>query len=311
MTVRAWYALVKDTYSAWSADKAPRLGAAVAYYSVFSLAPLLVIAVAIAGMVFGEQAAKGLLVTQLTDAVGRPQAEFLEAMIRSASGSSGSGITATVLALITMFLGASGVFGSLQDALNAIWKVKPKPDRWLRRMIRDRLWSFLLVLATGVLLLVMLAISVMLQAVNALDFLSRAWNESGLPGVSYLWQIANLVISFGIATIFFALIYKILPDVKLSWRDVWAGAAVAALLFTIGKYLLGLYLGGGSVTSSYGVAGSLVGILIWIYYSAQILLFGAEFTRVSARRRGARVVPADNAEALTPANGTRPEGLSS
>lgn len=303
MTLKAWYTVIKDTYRAWSADKAPRLGAAVAYYSVFSLAPLLVIAIAVAGLVFGEQAAKGVLVDQLTGTVGRPQAEFLDAMIRSASSSVRSGITATVIGLITLLVGASGVFSSLQDALNTIWKVMPKPDRWFWEMIRDRLWSFLLVLLTGLLLLLLLGITVLLEAINALDFLNQAWTKSGLPGVSYLWQIANLVISFGFVTVFFALIYKILPDVKMPWRDVWVGAAVAALLFTIGKLLLGLYLGRSSVTSSYGIAGALVGILIWVYYSAQILLFGAEFTRVYTLRRGTWVVPADNAVSITPTSG--------
>jgi membrane protein len=301
MTARAWYTVFKDTYRAWSADKAPRLGAAVAYYSVFSVAPLLVIAVAIAGMVFGEQAAQGVLVKQLADTIGRPQAEFLEAMIRSAYGGGSSGVPATVIGLITLLLGASGVFSSLQDALNTIWKVMPKPDRWLWQMIRDRLWSFLLVLVTGLLLLVLLGITILLQVVNALDFLSRAWTEAGLPGVSYLWQIANVVISFAMVTVFFAIIYKILPDVKMLWRDVWAGAVVGGVLFTIGKFLLGLYLGRSGVTSTYGIAGSLVVILIWIYYSAQILLFGAELTRVVTLRHGTRVVPADNAMPMTPA----------
>lgn len=292
-----------DAYHAWSTDKAPRLGAAVAYYSVFSLAPLLILAVAIAGLVFGERAAQGVLVDQLTDAVGRPQAEFLEAMIRSASASARSGILATVIALVTMLVGASGVFGSLQDALNTVWKVTPKPDRWLRDMIRDRLWSFVLVLVTGLLLLLLLAVSTALETVSALDFLNRTWARLGLPGEKYVWQIANLVISFGVVTVFFAMIYKILPDVQMPWRGVWVGAAVAALLFTAGKFLLGLYLGRGSVTSTYGFAGALVGILIWIYYSAQILLFGAEFTRVYMLRHGTAVVPADNAVPVMPAGG--------
>jgi membrane protein len=295
MAATAWFTLFKDAYNAWSADKVPRLGAAVAYYSVFSLAPLLVLAVAIAGLVFGEQAAQGALVDQLADAVGRPQAQFLEAMIRSASGSARSGILATAIALVTMLVGASGVFSSLQDALNTIWKVTPKSERWLWEMIRDRLWSFVLVLVTGLLLVLLLAISAILQAVNALDFLNRTWAQSGLPGENYLWQIANFGISFVIVTVFFAMIYKILPDVKMPWGGVWLGAAVAALLFTVGKFLLGLYLGRGSVTSTYGFAGALVGVLIWIYYSAQILLFGAEVARVYMLRRGTTVVPADNA----------------
>jgi len=216
-------------------------------------------------------------------------------MIRSASGSTRSGILATVIALVTMLVGASGVFTSLQDALNTVWKVTPKPDRWLREMIRDRLWSFVLVLVTGLLLLLLLAVSTVLEAVNALDFLNRTWAQLGLPGEHYVWQIANFVISFGIVTVFFAMIYKILPDVKMPWRGVWVGAAVAALLFTVGKFLLGMYLGRGSATSTYGFAGALVGILIWIYYSVQILLFGAEFTRVYMLRHGTAVVPADNA----------------
>lgn len=198
MAAKAWLTLFMDAYHAWSTDKAPRLGAAVAYYSVFSLAPLLILAVAIAGLVFGERAAQGVLVDQLTDAVGRPQAEFLEAMIRSASASARSGILATVIALVTMLVGASGVFGSLQDALNTVWKVTPKPDRWLRDMIRDRLWSFVLVLVTGLLLLLLLAVSTALETVSALDFLNRTWARLGLPGEKYVWQIANLVISFGV-----------------------------------------------------------------------------------------------------------------
>ena len=278
MNARTIWTLLKETFSEWSEDKASRLAAALAYYTIFSLAPLLIIAIAVAGLVFGQEAAQGELVAQIQGLVGQEGAKLIETMIQSASKPT-SGIIATAIAIATILFGASGLFGQLQDALNTIWEVKPKPERSILGMVKDRFLSFTMVLGIGFLLLVSLIISAVLSALN--PYLTDL-----LPGSIYLIQILNVVISFGVITLLFAMIYKVLPDVKIAWGDVWIGAAVTSLLFTLGKFLIGLYLGNSSAGSAYGAAGSLVVLLLWVYYSAQILLFGAEFTQVYAKRRG-------------------------
>jgi len=283
--------LLKQTASEWSEDKAPRLGAALAFYSVLSIAPLVVIVLAIAGLVFGAEAARGELVAQIEGMVGRDGARAIEEMIANAQRPS-RGILATVLGAVTLLLGASGVFGQLQDALNTIWEVEPKSGRGLWGFIKDRFLSFTMVLGTGFLLLVSLVISAGLHMVG--EYMSGL-----MPAAEWIWQIANFMISFSIITLLFALIFKIVPDAKVAWRDVWVGAALTAALFTAGKFVLGWYLGRGTVGSAYGAAGSLVVLLVWIYYSAQILFFGAEFTQVYAKRRGAQIVPAEDAVPLT------------
>ena len=274
------FELLKETYNEWSEDKASRLAAALAYYTIFSIAPLLIIAIAVAGLVFGQEAARGQLDNQIQSLVGQQSAELIQTMVESASKPT-SGIIATVLAIAAILFGASGLFGQLQDALNTIWEVEPKPGRGILGIIKDRFLSFTMVLGIGFLLLVSLVLSALLSALDT-------YLTDLLPGSIYLLQILNFVISFGVITLLFAMIYKILPDVQIAWSDVWIGAAVTSLLFAVGKFLIGLYLGNSSAGSAYGAAGSLVILLLWIYYSAQILLFGAEFTQVYAKKYGSQ-----------------------
>ncbi len=290
MTVRVLWDVLKKAGTDWLDHKAPRLAAAVAYYTILSLAPLLVIAVAVAGFVFGEKAARGGIVEQFRGMVGQSGAEAIQSMLEHA-GKPGSGVWATIIGVATLLLGASGVFGELQDALNTVWDVKPRPGRGIRGILKDRLLSFGMVLCVGFLLLVTLVLS---TALSALDNVLAGI----LPGLPYMMRAANMVLSFLIVTLLFAMMYKFLPDVQLRWREVWLGAAVTAGLFTLGKYLIGLYLGKAGVASPFGAAGSLVALVVWIYYSALILFFGAELTQVMAKRMGLGQ-PAPNAERLT------------
>ncbi len=286
------YELLKATYNAWSDAKASEMGGALAYYTVFAVSPLLLISIAVATWLLGPEAAQARFNEELTATVGKPVADAIQSILVHAQGF-GSGVLATVIGVVTLLFGASGVFGQLQESLNTIWGVEPKPGRGIRGLIRDRFLSFTMVLGTAFLLLVSLVISTALAALGHL--LQPA------PGVgAWVWQVVHALISFGIITLLFALIYKVLPDATIGWRDVWIGAVLTAALFTIGKYLLGLYLARGSVTSGYGAAGSLVLILVWVYYSSQILLFGAAFTRVYADRYGSHVRPTPNAVAVTP-----------
>jgi membrane protein len=292
VNVKAIWGLLKDTFDEWNEDKASRLAAALAYYTVFSLAPLLIIAITIASLIFDQAAAEGQIVQQIQGLVGKDGAQAIQEMIRNASKPSSGGTIATIIGVATLLFGASGVFGQLQDALNTIWEVAPKPGRGVVGFIRDRFLSFSMVLGTGFLLLVSLVLSTGLAALSS-------YFGNLLPGFDALWQIVNFVISFGVVTVLFALIYKVLPDAKITWGDVWIGAAITALLFTIGKFLLGVYLGNGAFGSTYGAAGSFVVILAWVYYSAQILFFGAEFTQVYAGKYGSNIKPSKNAVPVT------------
>jgi len=245
------------------------MGAALAYYTVFSLAPLVLIAVSIAGMVYGEQAAEGQLATELESAAGPAVANAIQEMVNNTRNTGGS-TSASVIGVIILLFGASGVFVQLQSSLNAIWKVEPRKTTGVWAFISDRLHTFALVLGIGFLLLVSLVINTALSAMS----------KYIAPGQTLLAQILNQVVSFGFITLLFALIFKVLPDRKIGWDDVWIGAASTSLLFTVGKYLLGVYLARGSVTSAFGAAGSLVVILLWVYYASQLVLFGAQFTQV-------------------------------
>lgn len=292
MNLKAFFALLKQTASEYSEDKVSRLAAALAYYTVFSLAPLLIIAIAIAALVFGQEAAQGQIVGQIQGLVGRDGAEFIQTAIDNANDKKNTGIIATVINIAVLLFGASGVFAQLQDALNTVWEVAPKPEQGLLNVIRQRFLSFAMVLVIAFLLLVSLVLSAAFAALGNL--------MSGLlPGLDALWQIVNFVISFGVITLLFAMIYKFLPDAKIAWGDVWIGAALTSLLFTVGKLLLGVYLGNASFGSTYGAAGSLVILLAWVFYSAQILFVGAEFTQVYASKYGSRIVPTKHAVALT------------
>ena len=293
MNPKVIFGLLKETAKEWQEDKSSRLAAGLAYYTIFSLTPLIIIVIAIAGAVFGEEAARGEIVGQIQGLVGTEGAKVIETAIENANQPDLSSI-ASVISIIILLFGASGVFAQLQDALNTIWEVQPKPGKSIFNFIRKRFLSFSAVLGIGFLLLVSLVVSATLSALN--NYLG-----SLVPGINFLWQILNLMISFGVITLMFALIYKYLPDAKIRWSDVWTGAIITSILFTIGKFLLGLYLGRGSLGSTYGAAGSLVVLLAWVYYSAQILFFGAEFTKVYARRYGSKIVPDDNAISVTEA----------
>lgn len=291
MKPRVIFGMLKTTFNNWTADKASRLAAALAYYTAFSLAPLLVIVIGIAGLAFGQQAAQGGIVGQLEGLLGHDSAHALQVMVQKA-GQHHSGLVQTVFGVVTLALGATGVFAELQDGLNTVWEVRPKPARPVVAILKERFTSFTMVLAIAFLLLVSLSLSAGLAAFN--EYL-----KNFLPGLDIISQVLNFVISFGVITLLFAMIFKILPDVTIGWRDVWTGAVVTALLFTVGKYLIGVYLGRGGVSSWFGAAGSLVIILVWVYYSAQILFLGAEFTKVYANKYGSRIAPAPNAEPVT------------
>jgi len=286
MNLQTIWQLLKDTYKEWSEDEASRLAAALSYYTAVSIAPLLIIAIAVAGFFYGEQAARGQLVTQIQGLIGVEGAKFIQDVIANAHKPA-VGTIAGILSIATLLWGSTNVFDQLHTSLNAIWDVKAKPTHGIWATIKERFFSFTLVLGVGFLLLVSLLLSAILVVV-------ANWFNHLLPGVAWLWEVLNFVISFGVITLLFGLIYKILPDAEVAWRDVWLGAAATALLFTIGKFLLGLYLG--NTGSSYGAAGSLVVFLLWVYYSAQILFFGAEFTQVYANQRGQGIQPAANAQ---------------
>jgi membrane protein len=282
------FSLLKETVSAWSEHKAPRLGAALAFYTVFALAPMFVIVLAIAGLWFGEEAAREQLFDQLYGLIGKEGGEAIQAIVAAANKPK-TGVWATLVAVVTLFVGATGVFVQLQDALNTVWNVRRDPGRGLRHFIRDRLLSFAMIVAIGFLLLVSLVVNAMLAALG--KFMSGL-----IPAQEILWQTINFVISLGVITLLFAMIFKVLPDVRIAWHDVWIGAVLTALLFNLGKLVLGLYLGKSTVASAYGAAGSLVIILLWVYYSSQIVFWGAEFTRVYALKFGSHLTPVAGAQ---------------
>jgi membrane protein len=288
---RALFEMLKESYREWSEDKASRLAAALAYYTAFSVAPLLLIAISIAGLVFGRTAAEGQVYGQLQGLLGPDAAATIQTAIAQ-SESTGASTISALIGLAMLVWSASNVFSQLQDALNTIWEVQPDPNAGMTATVKRRVLSMTMVLGIGFLLLVSLVLSAGLSVVGNLV-------QELLPGGPFLWQIVNFGVSFGVVTLLFAAIYKVLPDVEIAWSDVWIGAAVTALLFTIGKLLIGLYLGYATVGSTFGAAGSLLVFLVWVYYSAQILFFGAELTQVYARRYGSRITPSEGAVPLT------------
>ena len=279
--LKALWNLLKATAAEWSRDEAPRLGAALAYYATFSLAPLLVIAVGISGFVFGREAATGQIVGQIRGLVGLDTATTIQAMIEK-SNQPATNVVVSVIGIVALLFGASGVFGELQQSLNKIWDIQPKPDRGVWAAIKDKFFSFSMVLGTGFLLLVSLVMSAALTALSNLIV-------NFMPGLDVITQLVNFIVSMVVITVLFALIFKYVPDAKISWVDVWVGASVTAFLFTIGKALIGFYIGYSTLSSTYGAAASLAVILLWVYYSAQILFFGAEFTQVYANTYGSRI----------------------
>lgn len=283
MKLKNIFNLLKEAFQDWQEDKASRLAASLAYYTVFSLAPLTIIAIAIVGTIFGEEAARGEIVGQIEGLVGTQGAQAIETAIQNAEQPDFRN-AASIINLGVLLFCASGVFAQLQETLNRIWEVKAKLGLGIISLIRKRFLSFSAVVSIGFLLMVSLLVSAALAALN--NYLS-----SLLPGVDFLWQILNVFVSLGVITLLFALMYKYLPDAIIRWSDVWIGSAITAVLFTLGKYVLGLYLGRGSFGSTYGAAGSLVVVLAWVYYAAQILFYGAELTQVYAKRYGSRIIP--------------------
>ena len=274
--------MIKAAVHAWMDDYAPSMGAALSYYTLFSLAPLLIIVIAVAGMVFGQQAAQGEIVVQLREIMGAQGALAVEGILKTAREPA-KGVVATIVGIAILLLGATAIFAELQSALDRIWRVSAPPaESGIWHLLRTRLLSFGLVLGLGFMLTVSLVVSAALAALGK-------WWGGWFAGWEVFLEILNFAVSLGIFTLLFAMIYKIMPRARIPWRDVWTGAAVTALLFTIGKMLIGLYLGKSSLASGFGAAGSFMVLIAWVYYSAQIFLFGAEYTWVYANRHGSRV----------------------
>ena len=287
MFLKQQLSLLKETYSRWSEHNAARLGASVAFYSILSFAPLLVLVTAVIGFVFGHGSAHGALVGEMRQLIGDRGAETAESLLKNADKPA-SGAFASIIAFLTLLFGASGVFTELQAALNIMWDAPKKESSGFLSMIKERLFSFGMVLSLCFLLLVSLLLS------SALAFVGHSFRQS-LPLPAFVIQILNFVFSFIVVTVLFTLMFKYLPDLAIAWRPIIVGAIGTALLFTIGKFLLGIYLGKASVGSTYGAAGSLVAVVVWIYYSAQIFFFGAEYTRLCAGVQAKQNSPAETA----------------
>lgn len=285
--VRDLWPTLKQTAVDWDAHNASRLAASLACYTLLSIAPLVVLSVAVAGIAFGDQAARGEISREIGSVVGSSAASAIEALVVNARAPS-SGVIGSIVGLVILLFGASGAFNELQSALNTIWGVAPKPGRGFAGLVRDRFFSFAMVLAVAFLLMASLVVSAGLEGAG--KFFAQY-----LPGGAGIWLLANFVISLAVTTGLFGLIFKVVPEAQIAWRDVLVGAAVTAILFAVGKWGLGFYIGRSGVTSSFGAAGSLVALVVWIYYSSQIVFLGAEFTQVFARRFGGRIRPDEGA----------------
>ncbi len=293
------WALIRQSVGAWVDDYAPSMGAALAYYTLFSIAPLLIIAIAMAGLIFGQEAARGEIVTQIQGLIGREGAIAVQGLLKSANEPA-QNIFATVVSIITLVIGATTVFAELQSDLDRIWRVPaPAKVNGIWTLLRTRLLSFGLVLGLGFLLLVSLIVSAAVAAFGK-------WFDVFFKGWEAFISALNFSISFAITTLLFAMIYKFMPRARIAWRDVWVGAVVTAFLFEIGKFLIGLYLGKTSVASGFGAAGSLIVLLVWVYFSAQIFLLGAEFTWVYSHEYGSKAAQTDQKSA--PAAPSRSDG---
>lgn len=278
--MRKLLTVLKEAAFDFFLDNSPRLGAALAYYTVFSIAPLILIAIAIAGVVFGEEAARGQIFTEMRGLIGDTGAEVLNEMVKDAARPS-AGAIATTVGIAALLWGASGVFGQLRAALNTIMNVRPKQRSIVAGFLRERFLSVAMVIVIGFLLLVALIVDTGIAAAGN-------YMQSRLAGGEVLWQVVQLAVSLVMITALFALLFRYMPDERIPWGDVWFGAAFTAILFTIGKFALGLYLGKKAPDSSHSAAGALIVLLLWVYYSAQIAFFGAEVTQVYARTRGSR-----------------------
>jgi membrane protein len=290
--INSIWGLLKRTVMQWLEDQPFQLASSLSYYTLFSLAPLLIIVISIAGFAFGREAAQQQIVGTIQGMIGQQSAEAVQRMIQNASNEPKTGMIATVVGVITLILGAGGVVGQLQTSLNTIWGVAPKPGQGVWGFVRQRFISYAMILGIGFLLLVSLVISAVVASLT--NFIGAFFG-----GAEIVAHGIDLGVSFVITTILFAMIYKFLPDVRIEWRDVWIGAGLTAVLFTIGKFLIGLYLGRSGVSSTYGAAGSLITVLLWVYYSSLIFFFGAEFTQVYASLYGSGVVPAEHAEPIS------------
>lgn len=274
--------LLRQAFAKWMKDNALRMGAALSFYTVFSLAPLLIIVIAVSGIVFGQSVAQEQILNQIAQLIGAEGAQAVQALLVAARQQSSSHLP-TVVSIMTLLVGATGALVELQDGLNRVWDVPEVTGRFMV-IVLQRLISFALILCIAFLLLVSLVVSAMLSMVGT--FLSGR-----LPGSSFFWQSADFILSWAVITMLFAIIYKILPDTSVHWRDVWMGSAVASVLFTLGKFFVGLYIGRSALASTYGAAGSFVVVLVWVYYSALLLYYGAEFTKVYAHRIGSQARP--------------------
>ena len=294
----AVWGLLRAAGAAWIKDQAQRLGAALAFYTVLAISPLFVIVFFIVKLWLSATSAREQIFDQIRDLIGPQGAQALETILVDPQHQS-QGIVASAIAIGTLIITAMGLFIELQDDLNLIWGVEAKPGQGLRGFIKNRLLSFAMIVGTGFLLLVSLLVSAALAAASK-------YFGGMVPATEAIWKVINVLVSLGVVTLLFAMIYKVLPDVKIAWREVWFGAAVTAVLFTAGKSLLGMYLGRSTIASTYGAAGSTVIILLWVYYSSQILFFGAELTQVVACRFGNRIEPASHAQWI--GKGKCPEG---
>ncbi len=298
MTVKGIWYLLKTAAESWNNDNAQRLGAALSFYTVFAVSPLFVIVIFIASLWFQKEAVRSILFGQVSSLVGSQGTRALQSAFVAAVPQH-QGLLASAIAIVTLLITATGLFIELQGDLNTVWGVEAKGNLGVWGFIKNRLLSFAMVVGIGFLLLVSLVVSAALAA--AAKYVNALW-----PGLGGLWMVVNGFASFLVITVLFAMIFKVLPDVKISWRDVWIGAVTTALLFTGGKFLLGLYLGQSTTISAYGAAGSLVLLLLWVYYSAQILFFGAELTQAYANRYGVRLEPKANAKWIAPPTEIQP-----
>jgi membrane protein len=291
MQRKSIWQFLKTTVNEWVEAEPFQLAAALSYYTLFSLAPLLLIAIGVAGFVFGREAAQNQIVETLQGMIGQDSAKTVQEMIQASNEKPKAGMLSTIIGFVALLFGAGGVVGQLQTSLNRIWEVKPKPGQGIWGFLRQRFFSFAMVLAIGFLLLVSLVVTAVLSSFTGML-------SSFLGDATFVAHTIDIVVSFGFVTLLFALIYKYVPDVEIQWRDVWVGAALTSILFTLGKYLIGLYIGTSGVSSTFGAAGSLITILVWVYYSSLIFFLGAEFTRVYATEYGSGVAPAENAQRM-------------
>lgn len=285
--MKKYFAMLKETFQEWKEDDAPQLAAALSYYTIFSLGPLMLIVVSVAGLVFGDAAAQDQVFQQVRSVMGENAAEAIRSMMEGRSQGN-AGLWGTIIGIVLLLISASGVFGQLQKALNEVWEVAPRPDLGIWGTVKARFLSMTMVLGLGFLLLVSLLLSTALSSLQ--EFM-----QGQFPGSQLLWQLAGFAVSLAVMVGLFAAIFKVLPDAEIKWSDVWVGAATTAVLFEAGKWLISLYLANSSMVSNFGAGGSLVVVLVWVYFSSMLLFFGAEFTQVYARRKGRSIRPSEHA----------------